>query len=492
MVRKSLKILLVFLFISCLVLNGKQTAGINTVKAAYTLDNHVHDYGNIPEDGGLANHIFTIKNTGDAPLIVKQVIASCGCTTPNWTKGPIASGKTGEIKIAYNPKGRPGPFSKTVSVYCENADPVQLTIKGNVEKKSDDNVKNPVFSPEETSHDFGSIGENDGYAEHIFKFKNTGNAPLSITRVQASCGCTKPEWTQTPVEPGQEGFIIITFNPKGRIGNFNKSATVYTNEDNGYKRHKLSITGIVTEKPGDNPYINYADTVGGVGIEKKNFTYKTFAASGPNKLGAYIKNYNSETVYFSWEDVPDYITVSAPDSLKADWPGEIVIDIDGIKTSDKRGRITDKLTWKIKNREGKILGSDNISATVNYIDDFRKQSALQSVSAPSLEIKDTRLEFGEIKSSFLGVFGGNASKQLILTNTGKSDLVLHSVSSDDLRVYLPDLKGKTIKAGESFAINVTIKAKELESENIDTDIYVICNDPKGPVRRIKVAAQKAK
>ncbi len=492
MIRNSLKTLLGFLFISCLVSAQNQTAGINTVKAAFTLDNNVYDYGNIPEDGGLANHTFTIKNTGDAPLIVKQVVASCGCTTPNWTKDPIASGKTGEIKVAYNPSGRPGPFSKTISVYCENADPVQLTIKGNVEKKSEDVVKAPVFSPVETSHDFGSIGESDGYAEYIFRFKNTGNAPLSISRVQASCGCTKPEWTQAPVEPGQEGVIIITFNPKGRIGNFNKSATVYTNEEDGYKRHKLTITGIVTEKPGENPYITYVDTIGGIGIENKNFIYKTFTTSGPNKLGTHIKNYNTETVYFSWENIPDYITVSSPDSLKADWPGEIDVAIDGIKTSDRRGRIADKLTWKVKNEKGQTLGSGNISATVNYIDDFNKLSPLQSVSAPSLEIKSTQLEFGEVKSGFLGMFGGSASKQIILTNTGKSDLILHSVSSDDSRVNLPDLKGKAIKAGESFSVNVTIKAKELESENIDTDIYVICNDPKGPIRRIKVTAEKAK
>ncbi|MDR2917595.1 MAG: DUF1573 domain-containing protein [Tannerella sp.] len=492
MVRKSLKTFLGFLFISCLVSAQNQTAGVNTVKAAFTLDNNIYDYGNIPEDGGLANHTFTIKNTGDAPLIVKQVVASCGCTTPSWTKDPIASGKTGEIKVAYNPNGRPGPFSKTISVYCENADPVQLTIKGNVEKKSDDNVKTPVFSPVETSHNFGSIGENDGYAEHFFKFKNTGNAPLSITRVQASCGCTKPEWTQTPVEPGQEGVIIITFNPKGRIGNFNKSATVYTNEEGGYKRHKLTITGIVTEKPGENPYITYVDTIGGVGVENNRLIYKTFNASGPNKLATYIKNYNSETVYFSWEDVPDYITVNSPDSLKADWSGEIVVTIDGIKTSDKRGRITDKLVWKVKNKEGQTLGNSNLSATVNYIDNFYKLSPLQSVSAPSLEIKNTQLEFGEVKNGFLGIFGGSASKQLILINNGKSDLIIHSVSSDDLRISLPDLKGKTIKAGESLTVNVTIKAKELESENLDTDIYVICNDPKGPVRLIRVTAQKAK
>lgn len=487
-VRKNFTILLSFLAMSCLVSAQNQTAN---AKASFTIDNKVFDYGNIPEDGGLANHTFTIKNTSKDPLVIKQVVASCGCTTPNWTKDPIATGKVGEIKVTYNPKGRPGPFNKSVSVYCENADPVQLTIKGNVEKKSEDDKNIPIFSPVETSHNFGTIGESDGYAEHIFKFRNTGTAPLIISRVQASCGCTKPEWTQAPVEPGQEGVIIITFNPKGRMGNFNKSATVYTNEDNGYKRHKLTITGIVVEKPSDNPYVTYIDTVGGIGIEEKELIYRTLSP-GINKKVIHIKNYNTETAYFSWENVPDHITIKSPDSLKADWPGDVSIIIDNSKTSEMRGRISNSFTWIIKDKNGKILDQNIITTTANYIDDFNKLSPLQSVNAPSLNIENTQVEFGEIKSGFLGIFGGSVNKQITFTNTGKSDLILHSVTSDDTRVHLPDLKGKTIKAGESLVVNVTIKVKELDLTDISTDIYVVSNDPKGPVRMIKVTAQKAK
>jgi hypothetical protein len=348
----------------------------------------------------------------------------------------------------------------------------------------------PVFTPEKTSHDFGTIGESDGYAEHIFKFKNTGDEPLTIAQVQASCGCTKPEWTQTPVEPGQEGVIIITFNPRGRIGNFNKSATVYTNEDGGFKRHKLTITGNVVEKPSD-PFATYIDTVGGVGIEAKDLTYKNFNPAGTNRKAMYIKNYNAETVYFSWEDVPGHIAVTGPESLKADWPGEIAVVIDGTKTAEKRGRMKDSFKWTVKNQEGEILGSENITAIVNYTDDFKQLSPLQSVNAPHLEIKNSQLLFENVKNGFLG-FGGTASREFVLTNAGKSDLTLHSVSSDDDRVYLPGLGGKIIKAGESLTVKATVKAKELLDSNIDNDIYVVCDDPRGPVRMIKVTATRVK
>ena len=59
------------------------------------------DFGTIKEANGNVSHVFKIKNTGDAPLVLTRVIASCGCTTPEWTKEPIAPGKTGDIKITY-------------------------------------------------------------------------------------------------------------------------------------------------------------------------------------------------------------------------------------------------------------------------------------------------------------------------------------------------------------------------------------------------------
>ena len=351
------------------------------------------------------------------------------------------------------------------------------------------NEKAPAFTAAENAYDFGIIGENDGYAQHSFKFTNTGSAPLVINRVTASCGCTQPEWPQTPIEPGKEGFINITFNPRGRLGPFNKIATVYTNEDDGYKRYNLTIKGTVVEKPSD-PGVAFTDTIGGLGVEKKKLEFKAFNSTTINRLATYIKNYNTETVYLTWENIPDYITINAPDSLKADWPGEIIFAVDGTKTAEKRGRITNYCTWIVKNKEGQLLGSEPFTLTVNHIDDFKQLSPLQMVSAPALEIKSTYLDFGAVKKGALGLFNNTVNKPLTLTNTGKSDLIIHSLTGDEKRLYLPDIKGKTIKAGESFTVNASIKTKEFHAENLDTEIYIVCNDPKGPFRRIKVIAEK--
>ncbi len=86
-----------------------------------------------------------------------------------------------------------------------------------------------VITFETTTHEFGDVKETGGPIAHEFKFKNTGDQPIIISNVQASCGCTTPDWTKTPVAPGQTGLIKAQYNPLGRPGQFNKSLTISSN-----------------------------------------------------------------------------------------------------------------------------------------------------------------------------------------------------------------------------------------------------------------------
>jgi hypothetical protein len=92
----------------------------------------VHDFGKITE-GPIATYNFEVSNTGTAPVVIANAMASCGCTTPDWSKDPIMPGGKSTIKVGYNTSGRIGPFTKTITVTsnAENAT-VVLTIKGEV------------------------------------------------------------------------------------------------------------------------------------------------------------------------------------------------------------------------------------------------------------------------------------------------------------------------------------------------------------------------
>ena len=80
------------------------------------------------------------------------------------------------------------------------------------------------------THNFGTFSESTPVQKCTFTFTNTGNAPLVINQAVASCGCTVPEYTKSPVAPGQTGKITITYNGKGKFpGHFKKSITIRTN-----------------------------------------------------------------------------------------------------------------------------------------------------------------------------------------------------------------------------------------------------------------------
>ena len=90
-------------------------------------------------------------------------------------------------------------------------------------------AQNAKFAFEEETFDFGSIKEENGPASHKFVFTNTGDAPLVIQGVRASCGCTTPAWTKDPIPPGEKGFVTAKYNPKNRPGSFRKSLTITSN-----------------------------------------------------------------------------------------------------------------------------------------------------------------------------------------------------------------------------------------------------------------------
>ena len=129
------------------------TAVENPNAADFKFDTEVHDFGTVKE-GVQAEHTFKFTNTGKEPLVITNVQASCGCTTPTWSKEPIKPGAQGSVTAIYNSKGRPGNFNKAVTV-TSNAKTAQkvLFIKGNVEAaeaaESAMPVKQDVATPSE-------------------------------------------------------------------------------------------------------------------------------------------------------------------------------------------------------------------------------------------------------------------------------------------------------------------------------------------------------
>lgn len=127
MIKKPLLLVLFF----CL------TAYVNNLYAQGKLqfEKETHDFGTIAQ-GTPVSVEFKFKNTGNQPVVLSNVVASCGCTTPQWSKEPVLPGKTGTIKAGYNAAAM-GAFHKSITVTSNAANSTQVIfIKGTVVDKS--------------------------------------------------------------------------------------------------------------------------------------------------------------------------------------------------------------------------------------------------------------------------------------------------------------------------------------------------------------------
>ncbi len=88
-------------------------------------------------------------------------------------------------------------------------------------------VFGPAIEFSETDYDYGTMKQGDN-GTHEFVFTNTGTEPLVLSNVRSSCGCTIPEWPREPINASESAMIKVKYDTK-RIGQFNKSITVYSN-----------------------------------------------------------------------------------------------------------------------------------------------------------------------------------------------------------------------------------------------------------------------
>jgi hypothetical protein len=86
----------------------------------------------------------------------------------------------------------------------------------------------PIMKFEKDTHDFGKLTEGE-IVTYSFKFTNTGKGPLVIANASASCGCTVPRYSEKPVQPGEVGFLDVTFNSANKEGPMEKTVTVIAN-----------------------------------------------------------------------------------------------------------------------------------------------------------------------------------------------------------------------------------------------------------------------
>ena len=130
-----------------------------------------------------------------------------------------------------------------------------FTLLAGCDVRKKDKIATPVVKQDvkdptsveiiDSLYDFGKTNEGE-IVQFSYRFKNTGNKPLVIADVKASCGCTVPEKPEKPIMPGEVGFILVKFNSERRPGETHKTITVHSNANPPFP--ELVLKGTVIGK----------------------------------------------------------------------------------------------------------------------------------------------------------------------------------------------------------------------------------------------------
>uniref|UniRef100_UPI003216CACF DUF1573 domain-containing protein n=1 Tax=uncultured Draconibacterium sp. TaxID=1573823 RepID=UPI003216CACF len=330
------------------------------------------------------------------------------------------------------------------------------------------------ISFEEKTHDFGSFKESDGSQTTTFTFKNEGDAPLILSNVRASCGCTTPKWTREPVAPGAEGEIKVSYNPKNRPGSFNKSVTVTSNAE--VKTVVLRITGKV--EPREKTLAEqFPRKIGALRVKSNYLSFAKLTQGDVVTKELELVNDTDKPVEVGFRTVPKHLTATAePTTIPANGRGKVIVTYD-TKAANTYGFASHRIYLSLDGSKD-YKSSIGVSATIE--EDFSKLTPEQLADAPVASFEPKTFDFGEMKQ------GDKKEHTFSLTNNGKSDLLIRRVrSSCGCTAVAPSTK--IIAPGETAPIKVTFDSRGKRGRQ-SKSITVITNDPKTPTSTLRISS----
>jgi hypothetical protein len=336
-------------------------------------------------------------------------------------------------------------------------------------------VAKPLQFKEE-NYDFGEIHEKAGSVTHQFEFTNLSNRPVKILNVKPSCGCTTPDWTKEPVQPGKTGFIQARFDPKGRPGFFTKSLTVTTDAD--ANSIVLQIRGNVASE-GKDAAAEFSAVSGNWRMKSGSFNLGKIYIKDEFVVREFpiLNNGIKAITYIDKVEAPNYIQVNVePKTLGPGERGVIKLGYNG-KMRNQYGFQSDNVTIHTDDEE-QPKKSFSVYATLE--DYFPTLSPQDAANAPKLQITGPTVDFGRIKQNQSFV------KEVKITNQGKSSLHLKAIQSNCACV-IAESPDKVLKPGASTTIKISFDPQDRKGTQ-QKAVTIYSSDPINPVQRITLAA----
>ncbi len=331
-------------------------------------------------------------------------------------------------------------------------------------------VCQPIATWVSKVHDFGVFDEASGRQSCEMRVVNTGDAPLIISRVQPTCGCTAGDFPRSPIAPGDTAVITLTYNPTNRAGQFEKDVYVYTNAMPA--RHVVKIRGnaIPTASTLDK---QYPVNIGGLRLSRQILPLGEVQRTG-FRLG-YISGYNSthDTIVIHSRCDASWLRIDAiPDTVAPAGTVTLTMRLDGLDAPEWGLNTTD-VAVEASKLDDEVVATGSIEVTGVVLDDFKRLTADSRANPPTLVVDD------RIETDSTG------RGKMTVKNNGRGTLEIRRLWSDDPALTLT-VDRRNVSRGGKATINVTVDKQKINGEVLNTSFTVITNDPERQVSTVRV------
>jgi len=334
----------------------------------------------------------------------------------------------------------------------------------------------PVMKLSKTEHDFGKFREEAGKQSFDIVVTNSGNAPLVIQNITASCGCTQPDWTKQPIPAGGTGRITANYDPVNRPGQFNKTLSVYTNSKPQVVVITLKGEVIPREKTIEEIF---TFPVGAVRFESNHLAFTNVKKTEKKIRVMQLVNTSKEPVKVGFDNLPPHLTMKAnPETLKPGQKGIVEGAYDAAKNSGW-GNVSDMVKIRLND-----VPQENVYyyISANLVEDFSSMTREDMEKAPVFKLASSTID--------LGSMAGSTSREVEFkfTNEGKSDLLIrHIRSTCGCTAIQEGIVGVGIKPGQSGSIKALFNSGGYNGK-VTKAIYVYTNDPKNSETMLMLTA----
>ncbi len=298
-----------------------------------------------------------------------------------------------------------------------------------------------------------------------FEMKNKGNAPLVISQVRTSCGCTQVSYPKQPIPPGQTFLVSTSYDAK-QMGRFNKQVGIYSN---GSKEPMmLTVRGVVVGEVA-NFAGQYPFTLGYLQADRNNIEFDNVNRGDRPVEKIHIKNTTNEIAEPVIMHLPNYLRAEvSPTKIAPGHSGVVTIMLDSNRLRDLGMTQTSVFLGMFPG--DKVAADKEITVTAIALPDFEHMTDAQRAKAPKMRLSAASLE--------LGSFDGKAKKKgdIIISNQGKSNLVIRSLQMITAGLEV-SLNKTTIAPGESAKLKITATALGLRTARSLPRVLMITNDP---------------